>query len=173
MSEQSFIPLLKKNKASAQRIVYNKYAGAMYSIARRYVSVEDAEEITTDSFLKAFKNINQLIDNDEHSFWKWLKKITVNECLMFLRRKQIQFEGLDEVDAEEIRVDDLLAHVNVQDIIRVIEKLPIGYRTVFNLFEIEGLSHQEISTLLDISVSTAKSQLHKAKKHLQSLIKNN
>ncbi|MBX9449443.1 MAG: sigma-70 family RNA polymerase sigma factor [Taibaiella sp.] len=171
MLEQELITSLKQNSTTAQKTAYHRYAGAVYATARRYVTEMDAEEITSDVFLKVFGSMDQFTDTGTGSFWYWMKKITVNQCLMQLRRQKISYDELDEQVIEESSGDDQWKSWSIREIIEMIEKLPPGYRTVFNLYVLESMSHKEIAALLDISEQTSKSQLHKARKLLQSHIK--
>jgi RNA polymerase sigma-70 factor (ECF subfamily) len=103
----------------------------------------------------------------------WLKQVVINHCLQFLRKQHVGFSSLDDVLQETIpdeRADNALADMNAKQILQWIHELPTGYRTVFNLFVFEEMSHKEIASQLGISENTSKSQLHKARLLLQQKI---
>jgi RNA polymerase sigma-70 factor (ECF subfamily) len=123
-----------------------------------------------DGFLKFFKKMPDFQYQGDASFYVWLKKIMINECLMFLRKKTV-FTMVSETAAEELPFqEEALDNLSAAEIFNLIIQLPVGYRTVFNLFEIEGMSHREISELLGIAEGTSKSQLSKAKSLLKTML---
>jgi len=144
----------------------------MFGVCKRYArSREDAEDILLEGFFKVFKNIHQF--QGAGSFEGWIRRIMVNESLMFLRKKH-NFQLTVEVSNIEIKTEinaeqDLIA----EDILNMLNKLPTGYRTVFNLYVLEGYKHREIADILGISINTSKSQLILAKKRLRSMLKAN
>jgi RNA polymerase sigma factor (sigma-70 family) len=122
-----------------------------------------------NGFLRFFQTIGKFEYRNEGSLVAWLKKIMVNECLMELRKQhsflQVADEPVDMVDDPEV-----FDRMNAADIYRLILQLPVGYRTVFNLFSVENFSHAEIAKMLAISEGTSKSQFHKARKLLQQMV---
>ena len=164
----------KQGRASAQKCLFDLLADRMMLLCRRYVkNAEDAEEILLDGFYKFFKNMPAFQYQGEAALVGWLKKIMVNECLMLLRKKNV-FTIVTESAAEEVPLQaEALDHLSAKEIFELIVQLPVGYRTVFNLFEIEGMDHKEIATLLGIAEGTSKSQLSKAKNLLQKNLLNN
>ncbi len=136
----------------------------------RYVKEPmEAEDVLVQGFFKIFKKIDQY--QDKGSFEGWMKKIMVNESLMFLRQRKnfhlsLQQDEIDIPEQEKIQTD-----IQYKELISLLDQLPVGYRTVFNLNVIEGYKHREIAEKLDISINTSKSQLIQAKKKLQSIIK--
>ncbi len=173
MTELQLITACQNNDPAAQRILYERFVGSMLTVCLRYVPrQDDAEEILSDAFLKCFKHIRQFTFQGEGSTRAWLKKIVTNECLMFLRKKKQLVIPIEDHVPETQTSDpetalDLIAS---RDILRWIQELPVGYRTVLNLYVFEDLSHKEIAALLDISVNTSKSQLFKARSLLQQKI---
>jgi RNA polymerase sigma factor (sigma-70 family) len=164
----------KKGSAAAQKCLFDLLSDKMMLVCRRYVkSYEDSEEILLDGFYKFFKNLSSFNYHGEASVYAWLKKIMINECLMFLRSKH-SFIIATEQQPEEIPLPgDALNKLSASEILNLIIELPVGYRTVFNLHVIEGFTHKEISRMLNIAEGTSKSQLNKAKLLLQkNLIKN-
>lgn len=142
----------------------------MMGVCRRYVHRrEDAEDILVEAFFKILTNIQQF--RGTGSIVGWMRRIVVNEALMFLRKKH-NFNMSLELDqditlATSKSIEDELA---AQDILQLLNQLPTGYRTVFNLYVLEGYKHREIAALLGISINTSKSQLILAKKKLQQLL---
>ena len=164
----------KLGSASAQKCLFDLLADRMMLLCRRYVkNTEDAEEVLLDGFYKFFKNIVSFHYLGEAPLAGFLKKIMVNECLMFLRKKNV-FTIVTESAAEEVGFEaEALDQLSAKEIFDLIVQLPVGYRTVFNLYEIEGMDHKEIAVLLGIAEGTSKSQLSKAKNLLQkNLLKN-
>ena len=107
------------------------------------------------------------------ALYTWLKKIMINECLMFLRKKNV-FTIVTEANVEEIPLqEEALNNLSADEIFKMIVQLPVGYRTVFNLYVIEGMPHKEVAALLNISEGTSKSQLSKAKVLLQKMLLQN
>ena len=171
MTEQELIERCKRNDRLAQKELYTKFASKMFGVCRRYVkTTENTEEVLMLAFCKVFKKLDTF--NGEGSFEGWIRRIMVNESLMFLRKKYRFNEHADvteiPVRAVEVSVEDELA---AQDILNLLEQLPVGYRTVFTLYVIEGFKHREIAEQLGISINTSKSQLILAKKKLQKMIK--
>lgn len=159
-----------KSKA-AEKCLFDMYAGRMLTLCRRYVkSPEDAEETMLNGFVKFFGALPNFKYESDAAVYSWIKRIMINECLMFLRRQQA-FKIVSETEAENIAVDeDLLDRLSTKEIFELIVQMPVGYRTVFNLFVIEGMTHVEIAKELGITVGTSKSQLNKARQLLQKNI---
>ena len=140
----------------------------MLLVCRRYTkSLEDAEEVLANGFIKIFKQMDQY--QGKGPFEAWMRRIMVNESINFIRyQKNLFVEWTDQVASthnEENLGDD-----GVQELLHLIDELPMGYRTVFNLYAIEGYPHKEIAEMLGISESTSKSQLNRARKSLQDRI---
>lgn len=160
----------KKQERSAQNVLYHQYAPLFFSICLRYIKTNaTAEDVLVQAFFKIFNSIDNF--KNEGSFEGWMKRIVVNECLMELRRKK-NFSltvSLDDIDIPiEVDYQDQLEY---DDVLNLLDELPDGYRTVFNLYVIEGFKHREIAEMLGISVNTSKSQLILARRKLQQLFK--
>jgi len=173
MSDEDLIRACKSQDREAQKMLYNRYASTLLGICRRYVrQIEDAEDVLLESFYKIFSNINQY--EGKGSFEGWMKRISVNESLMFLRRRHNFNISLDsshlEISEEDYSIEERLFE---EDILSLLDLLPTGYRTVFNLHVLEGLKHREIAETLGISINTSKSQLIQAKRKLVELLKKN
>lgn len=155
-----------------QKKLYDKYAPKMYGICLRYAAnTEDAKDILQDGFVKVFINLSKF--KAAGSFEGWMRRIFVNTAIEHYRRKN-QLYAISENQEENIPNQDISAldELAAEDIIRLISELPNGYRTVFNLFAVEGYSHKEIATMMNITEGTSKSQYARAKAWLQEKIGN-
>lgn len=172
MTEQKAVEGCKKQDRISQKYLFDAYSDGMLMLCTRYVkSLPDAEEIMLNGFYAFYKNIDRFVYSEQGSLGGWLRKIMVNECLMFLRKKG-GLRIIDEEQAREVGTDDgLIGRLNANEIFQLIMTLPAGYRTVFNLFVVEGYGHKEIAGLLGISEGTSKSQLSKARMMLQKALK--
>jgi RNA polymerase sigma factor (sigma-70 family) len=164
----------KEGSAAAQKCLFDQWSGKMLMICRRYVkNSEDAEELLLDGFYKFFKNMHSFNYQGDAALYVWLKRIMINECLMFLRKKTV-FTIVTDATVEEIPLqEEALNNLSAAEIFNLVVQLPVGYRTVFNLHVIEGMPHHEIAGLLGISTGTSKSQFSKAKISLQKLLAQN
>jgi len=131
-----------------------------------------AEDILITAFTKIFDKIEQF--KNEGSFEGWIRRIVVNEALTYLRRNRSMYleTELDQVDYEP-QYDRLSDHLEAEDLLRMIQELPTGYRIVFNLYAIDGFTHKEIAEQLGISENTSKSQLSRARTYLQKILVEN
>lgn len=168
--EAQLIKALRKEDPKAQRQLYDKYASKMLGVCMRYVGDQmTAEDILVEGFMRVFTKIGQF--KEEGSFEGWMRRIMVNEALAYLRQKKRLLEDADLGEAERMpdtsQADELL---EAEDMKQMIDQLPVGYRTVFNLYAIEGYSHAEVATMLGITESTSKSQLHRARGLLQQYV---
>jgi RNA polymerase sigma factor (sigma-70 family) len=167
--ETQLVRALLRNEEHAQRHLYEKYAAKMLGICVRYVvDTMAAEDVLMEAFMKVFGKIEQY--KGEGSLEAWIRRIVVNEALGYLRLSQ----KMEMVDLDEVKLHPnyLMAdkHLEEEELLGMIRKLPDGYRAVFNLYAIEGYSHNEIAAMLGISESTSKSQLHRARAALQRLL---
>lgn len=162
---------LKRGESRAHKVVYERFAGKMLVICIRYCANRaDAEEVMLDGFMRVFEKISQF--REDGSFEGWVRRIMVTESLMFLRKHK---QWRQEVPIEEMKGEQDYAWadnaIHENDLLRMVNQLPDGYRTVFNLYAIEGYSHIEIADLLSISEGTSKSQLSRARMLLQANVK--
>lgn len=164
----------RQGSAAAQKCLFDQLSGRMLMLCIRYVrSREAAEEILLDGFYKFFRALPDFKYEGEAALHGWLKRIMVNECLMHQRSKKAFFM-VSESEAEEIAwKEDALDKLSAAEIFELIVRLPEGYRTVFNLYSIEGWNHKEISLQLGISEATSRSQLSKARSLLQKMVLQN
>lgn len=168
--ERELLLECQRSDRNAQRKVYEKMAGRLYSVCKRYLkNDEDIEEVLADTFYKIFTKISQL--QNPETFEAWAKKIAVNECLQKLRNDKTLFISLEENMIEPSEGSS--EHISFEkDILNLLNFLPEGCRAIFNLFAIEGYPHKEIASMLSISEGTSKSQLNFARKKLQELLVN-
>jgi RNA polymerase sigma-70 factor (ECF subfamily) len=167
-----------KNNRNSQRVIYQWLHAYALKISFRYVSnLHEAEELVSESFVKLFKNIQQFnfnIQSDPEALLKgWFKRIIVNTCIDHLRKTQLKlvsYEMSPEKDQQVDQQETGLDKIAYQEIIEAIRLLSPVYRTVFNLFVIEGYSHDEIADQLKISIGASKSNLSKARQNLRKLI---
>ena len=167
MTEGQLIAALKRGENRAHKVVYDWFSGKMMAVCTRYCANRaDAEEVLLDGFMRVFDKIGQF--REDGSFEGWVRRVMVTESLMFLRKNK-QWR-------QEIPIDDMVIEpdyewadtaVNESDLLRMVNQLPDGYRTVFNLYAIEGYAHAEIAEMLAISEGTSKSQLSRARTLLQ------
>ena len=157
----------------AHKQLYDKYKVKMYTLCLRYMSNKhDAEDMLQEGWIKVFKELKSF-DSDKGTFYGWIRKIFVNTNLEFLRKKRIQFDDLSEIAFEQNTSYemDIVDQMSIQEMVSVLQSLPNGYRSVFNLYVIEGYTHKEIGGELNISPNTSKTQLMKAKQMMQRKVK--
>lgn len=167
-SDESLIKKALKNDTNAEREIYNRYAPKMLSVCRSYIKdMHYAEDVMIEGFTKALDNLNKF--RFEGSFEGWLKRIMVREAISFLRsRKQLYFSEIEEAEGFPSETPD--EEYDIELLQLLIDSLPNGYKTVLIMFTIEGYNHKEIADMLNITESTSKSQLFKARKMLQELL---
>ncbi len=160
----------REGDTQCQEILFRKYAGVILTVCRRYEHPSfGASDILQETFILIFKNIKQF-DPLKGNVETWMKRIAVNTALKFIRKRKIHFLDFEtnEYQVENLPEESIDVEVKSKEIlIEKIQELPNGYRTIFNLFVMEGYSHREIATILDITVQTSKSQLSRAKKLLR------
>ena len=169
---KELIDACKKGNQAAQFRIYELYFKAMYNTALRIVGdPNDAEDVMQEAFLKAFQKLDTY--RGKVSFGAWLKKIVINKALDFIKLRK-QALRLDDVKADDLPLEqeeELIVKYDPQVIKQAIHNLPEGYRIVLSLFLLEGYDHDEISSILDISNATSRTQYHRAKKKLIELLK--
>ena len=168
--EAKIIKKCHKNDANAQRALYEKYRVNWFMICLRYApDREEAEDMMQEGLISIFKEIRQF-DPDLGSFSAWSNKIMVNAALQYLRKwKKLKFnQTIDEYNMEIPQQEDAYAHMGAKELTGLIQRLPDGYRSIFNLYVVEGYKHREIADMLSISENTSKTQLLKAKNMLRS-----
>ncbi len=166
----------KKGKAAAQDKIYDLYSRAMLATCARYAKdIPEAEDILQEAFIKVFTKMSKYDFETVSAFSAWMKRVVVNTALNYIRanKKQKLFTDLNEnteMYYQETPQEEPQVNISQKEILALIQKLPAGYKLVFNLFVFEKYSHQDIATELNISVNTSKTQLFKARKMLQKKV---
>ncbi|MFY7965673.1 MAG: RNA polymerase sigma factor [Chitinophagaceae bacterium] len=170
MTEQEIILGCIRLNKQCQRILFDQYAGRFMNLCLRYANNQmEAEDMMQEGFISIFKNIEQY--KNDGPFGAWMRKIMVNAALSVLRKKKVQFIDIDQSEAYQKSIDTYTySNLGEEDLMKLINALPNGYKVVFNLSIIEGFSHEEIAKMLDIQPATSRSQLVKARKMLQQQI---
>jgi len=166
------ITLIKKaakNNREAQRLLFEQHSAKMLSVCRYYIKdLQHAEDVMINGFFKAFSNLEHF--KNEGSFEGWIRRIMVNESISYIRKQKKMEFSIEETEIPHDYSEDVTSNIDAEDIQRLIDALPEGYKMVFVMYAIEGYKHHEISELLNISEGTSKSQLFKARKLLQQQI---
>lgn len=172
--EQRLVERLQKGDKSAAREFYALYADSLAGVCSRYIAnEEDLKDVLQNALVHIFSHITYFKYHGTGSLEAWAARIVVNESLKFLRTKEqyeavrMDFEEFDEADEAFPSISDIPPDV----IQKMLSRLPVGYRTVLNLYVFEGKSHQEIARLLGIKKDSSASQLHRAKKLLAKMIR--
>jgi len=169
-SDILIIESILKGDRNAFSLLYEKYKRRFLLTCVRYIKRRsEAEDCLQDAFIAIYKDLNKF-DSNKGQFYTWANRIVINICLQRLRKKSVLNAFQDIFDySHSISVDEeAIANLGLQEITKIIQQLPKGYRTVFNMYIIDGYSHKEISDQLGISVGTSKSQLNRAKKLLKT-----
>ncbi len=165
----------KKGNRQAQRQLYDQYKGKMFVLCQRFAnSREEAEDLLQEGFIKVFQCLDQY--REEGPLGAWVRKVILNVALQYIRKQRNKFVSLEE-DQMEYFLHQQEAEPNegnnAQDLIKLLQRLPPGFRTVLNLYVLEGYTHQQIARELNISVGTSKSQLNRAKAYYRKLLEDN
>jgi len=173
VSIEELIKGCKQNNQQSQKLLFEKFAPLIFTTCRRYSSANyPAKDLLQDTFIKAFDKIHQF-NPEKGKLQSWITRISINLALNAIREKKTTFVEINAANETNLFQPDeevLNPDLREEEILALINDLPTGYRTIFNLFVIDGFSHKEIASNLDISISTSKSQLHKAKQLLQQQI---
>lgn len=170
-AEQMLIGGCLKNDRTCQKELYRLHFGYALSICIRYAENRDeALEIVNDGFMKVFNKLKQY--HTEMPFKPWLGRIMVNTAIDY-HRKNLKRKTMEDIDAgKEVQDgENILSKIGYQDLIKLVQKLSTAYRTVFNLFVIDGYSHEEIAGMLSITEGTSRSNLFKAREQLRDMLK--
>ncbi|NAS29798.1 sigma-70 family RNA polymerase sigma factor [Flavobacteriaceae bacterium R38] len=172
MFQIELIEKCKKNERKAQMELYRQYCDGMFCVAMRFLkNAEDAEDVIQDAFVKAFQKLDQY--RAEVTFGAWLKRIVVNKCIDFLKKKRENYLSLDETYMHVAEDDDweIEDGITMDEIRYAIECLPEKYKYVVMLYLIEGYDHNEISEIMKISETASRTQLMRAKNKLKESLK--
>ena len=156
-----------------QEELYSRFASKMYAVCLRYANnADDAQDLLQEGFIKIYRNLHRF--RAEGSFEGWIRRVFVNTSIEHFRKKSAKLSMVSDKEENTIEDSDISALDSLaeKDIINIIRELSPGYRTVFNLYVVEGYSHKEIGEMLDITESTSRSNLVKARMKLQHLLLN-
>jgi len=171
ITESDLIEGCIKGDRRMQEELYRRFAPKMYAVCLRYSNnSEDAQDLLQEGFIKVYRNLHRF--RAEGSFEGWIRRVFVNTSIEHFRKKSAKLSMVSEKEESTIEDTDISALESMaeKDIINIIQELSPGYRTVFNLYVVEGYSHKEIGDLLGISEGTSKSQLARAKAVLQKKV---
>lgn len=173
MNEEQLVNKCLKNDTLAQKQLFDFYSKKMMGVCLRYAkNSEEAQDVLQMGFIKVFEKLKMY--KYQGSLEGWIRKIIVNTALDNIRKNKKLMNNIemDKVDYQLHNYDEnVLEALSAQDLLRIIQEMPTGFRTVFNMFVIEGFSHKEIAEELNITVSTSKSQFSRARVFLQKKLK--
>jgi RNA polymerase sigma factor (sigma-70 family) len=171
MTEQTIIAGCLHGEAASQRELYNRYSPKMLSVCYRFAhNREDAEDMLQEGFIKVFTQIHTF--QNKGAFEGWIRRIVVHTCINFLKKHKKFSDSIDLAYATTLSVKEetMPSIMQAKQVVECIRLLPMGYRTVLNLYAIEGFSHREIGNMLDIEESTSRSQYTRAKAMLENVL---
>ena len=171
MTEEQMLAGSLRNDAAAQEALYNRFGPKMLGVCYRFArNREDAEDMLQEAFIKIFTQLHQY--RNEGSLEGWIRRIIVHTCINIIKKNKKFSETVDIVHANSliIQEDFIPSIMQAKQVVECIRLLPIGYRTVLNLYAIEGYSHREISQMLEIEESTSRSQYTRAKALLEEIL---
>jgi len=171
MTEEAILQGCLHNDPVAQRELYQRYSPKMLSVCYRFAHHrEDAEDMLQEGFIKVFSQIHTF--QNKGAFEGWVRRIMVHTCINHLKKNKKFNASVDLIHANalQIREESIPSIVQAKQVVECIRILPIGYRTVLNLYAIEGYSHKEIAGMLDIEESTSRSQYTRAKQMLEDIL---
>jgi RNA polymerase sigma factor (sigma-70 family) len=170
MTEDLIIAGCLRNNPAAQRELYNRYAPKMLSVCYRFgQSREDAEDMLQEGFVKVFTQIHTF--QNRGAFEGWIRRIMVHTCINILKKHKKFNDSVDIEQAVNMQVKESVPGImQAKQVVECIRLLPVGYRTVLNLYAIDGYSHREIGEMLDIEESTSRSQYTRAKNMLEQVL---
>ena len=174
MNQSKLLHDCLKGKASAQRELYAHFAHAMLGLCYRYTkSMEDAEDVLQEGFIKVFKNLHQY--NGSGELGAWVRRIMVNSAINYLKNEKRYQDDLSfsEESLHPVSDENPELILNAKELADLIRQLPTGYQTIFNMHAVEGYSHVEIGNILGIHVGTSRSQYARARALLISWITKN
>jgi RNA polymerase sigma-70 factor (ECF subfamily) len=171
MTEELMLAGCVRNNAAAQEALYNRFSPRMLGVCYRFAkNREDAEDMLQEGFIKVFTQIHQY--RNEGALEGWIRRIIVHTCINILKKNKKFSESVDIIHANSVHVkEDMIPSImQAKQVVECIRLLPLGYRTVLNLYAIEGFSHKEIAGLLDIEESTSRSQYTRSKAMLEEIL---
>jgi RNA polymerase sigma-70 factor (ECF subfamily) len=171
MTEEIMLQGCLDNLSIAQEALYNRFSPRMLGVCYRYArNREDAEDMLQEGFMKVYSQIHQY--KGSGALEGWIRKIIVHTCINILKKNKKFSDSVDLIHASSIQISDnnIPSMLQAKQVVECIRLLPIGYRTVLNLYAIEGFSHKEISAILEIEESTSRSQYTRARGLLEEIL---
>ena len=171
MTEEIMLQGCLDNLSIAQEALYNRFSPRMLGVCYRYArNREDAEDMLQEGFMKVYSQIHQY--KGSGALEGWIRKIIVHTCINILKKNKKFSDSVDLIHASSIQISDnnIPSMLQAKQVVECIRLLPIGYRTVLNLYAIEGFSHKEISAILEIEESTSRSQYTRARALLEEIL---
>ena len=171
--EQALAERCRRRESQAFKELYDTYAGRLFSLCTRYAPTQaSAEDVLQDAFIKIIQSFDSFHYRGAGSLYAWMSRITVNRALDSMKKEgRIQTVTIEESRAEEIRLEDSdIRDIPEKELLRMIRELPPGYRTVFNMYALDGFSHKEIARALGIKERTSSSQYSRARTMLAEKI---
>lgn len=170
--EKTLIEGCLKGYESYRYELYKRYSGKMYAVCKRYAgSREDAEDYLQEAFVKVFDKINTFQFNG--SLEGWVRRVVVHTCLNNLRSRKLYYDISESAPIPDLNTPNAIHDLGEQELMKLVQNLPAGYRTVFNMYAIDGYDHAEIAECLGINEGTSRSQLAKARMWLKNAIEKN
>lgn len=171
MTEEQMLAGSIKHNAASQEALYNRFSPRMLGVCYRFAkNREDAEDMLQEGFIKVFTQLHQY--RGEGALEGWIRRIMVHTCINVLKKNKKFADSVDIIHATSIHVrEDMIPSImQAKQVVECIRILPFGYRTVLNLYAIEGFSHKEIANILEIEESTSRSQYTRAKAMLEDIL---
>ncbi|MCG8328450.1 MAG: sigma-70 family RNA polymerase sigma factor [Chitinophagales bacterium] len=162
-----------KGQQLAFKKLYAKHQRSLFLVCLRYAKDKaTAEDFLQEAFISIYKNLKKF-DQSRGVFEAWAKRIVINTCLMHIRRNRLYAVNITGEEQIASQAPDILSQLSLQEMLQLIQQMPYGYKTIFNLYVIDGYSHNEIAAELGIAVGTSKSQLLKARNYLKKKLQAN
>jgi RNA polymerase sigma factor (sigma-70 family) len=171
MTEEALLLGCLRNNATAQKQLYQMFSSKMLAVCYRYAhNREDAEDMLQEGFIKVFAQIHTF--EKRGAFEGWVRRIIIHTCINILKRNKKFTDSVDIIYANTLQSkgENIPSLLQAKQVVECIKLLPLGYRTVLNLYAIEGFSHKEIADMLDIEESTSRSQYTRAKTMLEDIL---
>ena len=172
MNDEQLVKKCLEKDSLAQKQLFDSFSRKMMGVCLRYTKdAEEAQDVLQIGFVKVFEKLH--LFNSEGSLEGWIRKVVIN-CALDQIRKNKKFENNVDLDLVDYQLpsenENVLGQLSVNDLLKIIQQMPPGFRTVFNMYAIEGYTHQEIADQLNISINTSKSQYSRARVYLQKII---
>ena len=171
MSDEELVERCTRKDAKAQEFLFKSFSGRMLGLCARYTdNTDEAEDIMMEGFVKIFQKIESF--RNQGSLEGWMKRIMINTALdAFRKNKNFRYSiDIESIEYTSETNQHVLESLGAKDLLALIKKMPTGFRTVFNLYAIEGYAHKEIAQMLEITESTSKSQYSRARVYLQKML---